>query len=323
MGYRTRSGTYWLEGTSIWPVHTKWTDQYPRVWGGVRIYNLTNVFLGTALFPDMAPKLPKKGGDMQALQTAIASTQRDLSKKLEDTQRLILSNKNHVDDTATITSHKDVQRTIAIQQPATATHLLSLPWQDLSVNQPGQTLMNSRLTTQVDSVNKGIQGEQLTARILDVLPGYRTIHSIPLRTNKDLDHVAIGRSGIFIIDSKNIIAGYQVDGRQTWYQGNGTWQNYEIQNDLIKTDDLIHQRLRNRGYRDVADLTHLVHKVIVMWNGQAMRRTPDAAEPTDVKFIAGSALKNWMYDDVAHPAIIDDNVVNALYDDMRRSTFWI
>jgi hypothetical protein len=101
----------------------------------------------------------------------------------------------------------------------------AMPWRDLAGNRPGQGIES----LEDPSYRAGVAGEQRTAGVLAGLAhrGYRTLHALPLSTRKDLDHLVIGPTGIFAINTKSTT--YEVtakpggtvysDGyRQTWIE---------------------------------------------------------------------------------------------------------
>ncbi|GAA4035525.1 hypothetical protein GCM10023063_20040 [Arthrobacter methylotrophus] len=76
----------------------------------------------------------------------------------------------------------------------------ALPWFDLASNRPGQLI-----ETQEDaSYRAGVAGEQRTAGVLAGLEriGYRVLHSVPLSPRKDIDHLVIGPTGLWAINTK-------------------------------------------------------------------------------------------------------------------------
>lgn len=75
-----------------------------------------------------------------------------------------------------------------------------LPWTDLAANRPGQLIENQEDA----SYRAGVAGEQRTAGVLAGLErdGYRVLHSVPLSPRKDIDHLVIGPTGIWAINTK-------------------------------------------------------------------------------------------------------------------------
>jgi hypothetical protein len=76
-----------------------------------------------------------------------------------------------------------------------------LPWSDLSANRPGQLIENQGDA----SYRAGVAGEQRTAGVLAGLErgGYRVLHSVPLSPRKDIDHLVIGPTGVWAINTKS------------------------------------------------------------------------------------------------------------------------
>jgi hypothetical protein len=75
-----------------------------------------------------------------------------------------------------------------------------MSWADLSANRPGQLIENEDDA----SYRAGVAGEQRTAGVLAGLEhiGYRVLHSIPLSPRKDIDHLVIGPTGIWTVNTK-------------------------------------------------------------------------------------------------------------------------
>ncbi|MBG0738888.1 NERD domain-containing protein [Paeniglutamicibacter antarcticus] len=113
-----------------------------------------------------------------------------------------------------------LQRALAGLSPLTAarhfihaaqsgeTHLLPsppavdvLPWTDLAAHRPGQLIDGHEDA----SYRAGVAGEQRTAGVLAGLErtGYRILHSVPLSPRKDIDHLVIGPTGLWAINTKS------------------------------------------------------------------------------------------------------------------------
>lgn len=75
-----------------------------------------------------------------------------------------------------------------------------LPWIDLAANRPGQLIEDQDEA----SYRAGVAGEQRTAGVLAGLErnDYRVLHSVPLSPRKDIDHLVIGPTGIWAINTK-------------------------------------------------------------------------------------------------------------------------
>lgn len=87
----------------------------------------------------------------------------------------------------------------SVAAPAAPAAML-MPWTDLAANRPGQLI-----EAQEDaSYRAGVAGEQRTAGVLAGLErtGYRVLHSVPLTPRKDIDHLVIGPTGLWAINTK-------------------------------------------------------------------------------------------------------------------------
>ncbi|WP_373309716.1 nuclease-related domain-containing protein [Streptomyces tendae] len=96
------------------------------------------------------------------------------------------------------------------------------PADDLAVNPPGASLRDLldesgprlleraiarvlRRPTEWDAWRKGLEGERRVGAELNRLGrhGWRVLHSIPLATKVDIDHLLIGPGGVFSINTKH------------------------------------------------------------------------------------------------------------------------
>ena len=93
MGYKKHSGNYLLMGMTL-NIDTDFRKTHPdKAWNAVCIYTTDNVLLGSALLPDMTPRLPKHGNvNMTTLTDAITATQHNLDAMLDNTERRYSSN---------------------------------------------------------------------------------------------------------------------------------------------------------------------------------------------------------------------------------------
>jgi hypothetical protein len=56
----------------------------------------------------------------------------------------------------------------------------------------------------ITAYGKGAQGERLTGRVLDELPGYFVLHDRKIPGSRaNIDHIAIGPGGVFVVETKN------------------------------------------------------------------------------------------------------------------------
>lgn len=97
-----------------------------------------------------------------------------------------------------------------------------LPWIDLAGNRPGQLIEN----LDDASYKAGVAGEQRTAGVLAGLEreGYKVLHSIPLSPRKDIDHLAIGPTGINAINTKS--SSYEVTAKADAVYADGYRQKW-------------------------------------------------------------------------------------------------
>jgi hypothetical protein len=84
--------------------------------------------------------------------------------------------------------------------PPAAPAVTTMPWTDLAAHRPGQLIENQEDA----SYRAGVAGEQRTAGVLAGLErsGYRVLHSVPLSPRKDIDHLVIGPTGFWAINTK-------------------------------------------------------------------------------------------------------------------------
>lgn len=68
---------------------------------------------------------------------------------------------------------------------------------------------------------KGAQGEERVARALHLLPaGFTVFHGLLLRGEaSDMDHVVVGPSGVFVVETKNWSGSITVSGEDVLYAG--------------------------------------------------------------------------------------------------------
>ena len=83
-------------------------------------------------------------------------------------------------------------------------------------------VQSSRL--RLASFIKGARGEEYVGRILGLLPaGYEIFHGLPGRAHDgadgDLDHVVVGPTGVFVVETKNWTGSVTVDGERILSNG--------------------------------------------------------------------------------------------------------
>jgi hypothetical protein len=235
------NGQYKLQGGRLDELRTSWSIEHPDLWNNVRIWIDGGRLLGSALIPDMQPQLISNGGDdMEALMTAIRECSGTIKLIIDKTISRI--NDQSVTSSPVVESnHQDETNHIdAVGKhdliPDAMEDLIDVPWTDLHDRKPAQTIV----TRGLDHVEKGYEGERLTAAAIGSMQDdhWFVMHSIPTRSNSDIDHVLISSRGIFVLDSKNVTNGYHVNGSNTKYLSKGVWTDYDIQKDMISRKDL-------------------------------------------------------------------------------------
>jgi Nuclease-related domain/Excalibur calcium-binding domain len=87
-----------------------------------------------------------------------------------------------------------------------------------------------RLMRSAEMYERGAQGEKATGAILDALQadGWAVLHDVrwPGRPRANIDHIAIGPGGVFVIDSKNWSG--QIDVRDNTFRSNGRRQDKTV-----------------------------------------------------------------------------------------------
>jgi hypothetical protein len=90
----------------------------------------------------------------------------------------------------------------------------------------GLALIVAMLRPRLDAFLKGAEGEEWVARELMFLPSsYRVFHGVVLRSpapelqHGDLDHVAVGPTGVFVIETKNWSGRVTVEKGRILYNG--------------------------------------------------------------------------------------------------------
>ena len=72
----------------------------------------------------------------------------------------------------------------------------------------------------ITAYRKGAEGERLTGRTLEKLPGYVILHDRKIPGSKaNIDHVAIGPAGVFVIETKNYKGEVKARGDELFIAG--------------------------------------------------------------------------------------------------------
>lgn len=194
--------------------------------------------------------------------------------------------------------------------------LMDIPWKDYADSQPGDSLVGADMGSW--QKNLGIQGEMKTAKVLKNINGAKVLHSVKRNSRSDIDHIVVCSRGIFVINSKNYTKPLLIDGLKVqWQHSNGKpedtidWQSNainvvsEIQGKLAKPE---------YGYGQLAGRIP-VYTAFAIWGEQARIIGSDPVVP----FRDGAIIDQWIQ---SHEITLKEALVDALYHDMRRATFW-
>jgi hypothetical protein len=120
------------------------------------------------------------------------------------------------------------------------------------------------MTTQAWSI--GAEGEQRTAAYLDPLAaeGYVILHDLRMpRSGANIDHVAIGRTGVFVIDTKNVAGWLRIRGEEIWIGGHRVATVGELRKQAAAVEDALGPRLAGRGLHPTVVLC--AHRADLPW----------------------------------------------------------
>ena len=222
--------------------------------------------------------------------------------------------------------------------PQFATESGTEPWVDLADNRPGEgtrhqaqverEALSRRFTTvgawtlrvldartEERAWRVGADAEEAIGKLLAKLAkrGYRAIHSIPVgQRGSDIDHLLIGPSGVYTINTKN-------------HQGASVW----VAGTTVKVNGHSHPYVRNSAFeaRRVRRALSVqlgweppVLGVVAILTGTsptklAVKRQPDCG----VVIVGRSDLKRWLR---RRKAIMDTDEIADIFQVARRSTTW-
>lgn len=191
---------------------------------------------------------------------------------------------------------------------------LSCPWSLLDKNEPGSGLMTpeARSKMKQNALNRGIEGERKTAGAIHAFisknHGY-LLNSVKVIDVRDIDHVLICDRGVFIINSKNYSDKIIVDGNTVTAKD---YESHDWVDSILGDVALVKSRLMEYGYKDVIQKLP-VFPVFSVVNGATIFNQAEA------DFIDTSALAFFIE---SKEPVLQDDLVDYLFSDMRRSTFW-
>jgi hypothetical protein len=65
----------------------------------------------------------------------------------------------------------------------------------------------------IERMRTGFQGEQMTAKALKKMPdGWSVLHDLDAGKRGNLDHIAVGPGGVFLLDSKWFVGSTSIEG---------------------------------------------------------------------------------------------------------------
>jgi hypothetical protein len=200
-------------------------------------------------------------------------------------------------------------------------------WHDLSTNRAGQAPRKKAVELKEEAPVKtilarilgaprderdwrvGADGEEEVAwRLRKLGPEWHVIHSVPVGDKgSDIDHVVIGPSGVFTINTKN-------------HSGKNVWVNersFKVSGQ--STDYLRNSRYEARratGYLTTAcGFPVDVHPLIVVMAASFTVK----AQPPDITVVARKRIAKWL---LSRPPAIGADRVEAIYAYARRDTTW-
>ena len=160
-------------------------------------------------------------------------------------------------------------------------------------------------SSHITAYGKGAEGERLTGRALEKLPGYVVLHDRKIPGSKaNIDHVAIGPAGVFVIETKNYKGEVKVRGNELFVGGHRrtaiveqTWR------EAVAVQSVLAEHMARLG-TDVSPVL-CIHGSQVPW---------DTVQ--GVRIVGPKGLKTLI---VKAPHKISDEDISALVDVAERS----
>jgi hypothetical protein len=200
-------------------------------------------------------------------------------------------------------------------------------WHDLSSNLPGESVHKKAKELQREAPVKTIlarllgaprverdyrvggDGEVEVGRRLSRLDqGWYVIHAIPFGTKgSDIDHVVIGRPGVFTLNTKNHSRGKVWVAEQS-FMVNGQSTHY-LRNSRCEARRAAEYLSTACGF-DVD-----VHPVIVVLAASFTVK----AQPPDVTVVARKRIAKWLS---SRPPVLNADQVEGIYEYARRDSTW-
>jgi hypothetical protein len=143
----------------------------------------------------------------------------------------------------------------------------------------------------IEKWRSGEEGEHRTAKALRRLPaeGWSTWHDLATGSGTNIDHVVVGRAGVFLLDSKNYSGEACVDGGEL----NVHWVENPKDGWVCK-GIVPHMRAMaaelKEAIEEATGVRIWVQPVVVLW----MRFPERVAQLSDVIFVEGEAVSDWL-----------------------------
>jgi hypothetical protein len=137
---------------------------------------------------------------------------------------------------------------------------------------------------------RGAEGERKTGDILKRLErdGWRSVHGRQARFG-DLDHIAVGPGGIFLLNTKNLSGSITVEENGlTASYGDSPWKSFtHTKLSPAMRGDAKHLKERVCA---ATGLTYWVQPVVVIWGAFG----PSEVERDGVAYLQGTRLADWL-----------------------------
>ena len=202
-------------------------------------------------------------------------------------------------------------------------------WDDMMNREPGESLTEAMNGTGMDkyAYQKGINGERLTAKILEPLIDSDSnefiLHSVPLTDRMNIDHILVNRSGIFIINSKNYNK-LTVNRDEIEYENKGIMK--PVKETWIQTAarnaETVRGKLMAYGYDARMIPMHILFSIIGDLN---MIRNPDIpAGCASIAFMEYRNIPKYIHSmDDERKIQLSSQLMRFIQIDMRRSSLFI
>ena len=178
----------------------------------------------------------------------------------------------------------------------------------LQKRKPGQTLKEKVIKYNKNDISftykLGIAGEEFTAKILEGLGSeYKILHSIPFSEHKkDLDHIVIGPTGIYIINSKNYRAkSLLIDDEYIIYNKKRLSDPIDLQRDVRYVENLF--KVKN------------VFPIISLVNNNSLRIKSSKVS----KVLHANKIVNYIKN---QETVYTENYINKVYSEMSNCGKW-